>query len=191
MLADKKSEFYEKYLGIPMRRQLNEHELLGKGFYRKWTDVHGRRREIYGIIKKGWKSLKGEEDELTFTVEYERCLRTLIQDISGCMGKMPAFDDNVSAEAAWGGHLAWIREQQKIDPSKEIPRDLPFHYNWIVPDTRVKEIRDVAVSTQATPPVLKMIVAPGFMLEFEAKKSSIPTSWPWVVGYMFSCFYFP
>jgi len=34
--AKKIQEFYEKHLGIRMRCQLNQHELLGKGFYRIW-----------------------------------------------------------------------------------------------------------------------------------------------------------
>jgi len=110
------------------------------------------------------------QDELAFTVEYDHSLCRLNKGISGYLGKMPAFDDNVSAEDAWGGYLAFIRQQQIAS----LPQAPPFHYSWIVPNTRVKEVRSTADSTQMMPPLLKMVVEPGFLLEFEVKRSSIP-----------------
>ena len=56
--------------GVQLRRPVKTHALIGKGFFRQWSNLHGYRQEVYGVITKCWQGLV-DANELFFTVEYE------------------------------------------------------------------------------------------------------------------------
>jgi hypothetical protein len=143
--------------GLQLRRLLDSHDLLGKGFKREWVNVHGHRREVYGTITKCWQGLVDANAKF-FTVEYYDPLVQLHKHI-------PAADDNVSEASAWGGYVAF---EQERSPSKVITLEPPFHWNWIVPAT--------PIVVKGTPYPSLVVIIRGFELEFFVKKSSIPNA---------------
>lgn len=144
---------------VQLRRQLNSHNLLGKGFMREWVNLLGQRRVVYGTITKCWQGL-ADGNEKFFTVEYDDGCVNLLE-------RIPAADNAVSEASAWGGYVAFKHALFSSQPITLEPPP-PFYWNWIVPATTML----VAGNPY---PSLVMFVG-GFELRFMVQESSIPDS---------------
>ena len=147
---------------VQLLRPEKGHELIDKGFFREWNNVHGRRLEVYGVITKCWQGFVNEKD-LLFTVEY-------VYQVG--RDGIPKADNNVSEPDAWGGFIAL---QHKIGDTQQIPPNPPFHLNWIVPATPAAVAGTPAAIVGTLYPTLVTSVN-GFELRFNVAKSSIPNA---------------
>jgi hypothetical protein len=141
---------------------LHDHALLGQGFCRKWTDLSGSTRIVFGRIAECSESLSDTKEKL-FKVEYGDSLRELAVDMSEIEAPITAVD-NVTEMVAWGGYLTYVEDIHGWEAAQDIKRDspAPFHWKWLVPDTR-------RVDSQGR---LVMEIR-GFRLVFEVNQSSI------------------
>jgi hypothetical protein len=163
--------FYEEHIGISVRLK-TKHPLVGKGYFREWSDMHGRPQEICGCI------VECEQDYFDrawsyFTVKYDVIYRNQLLSNGS---SIPAEDGTISEKEAWGGCLSYDLKFSEIN---QLPRSLsnasaPFHTHWIIPSSRTQSH---FVSEDAASPVgsFSMNVR-GFIIEITAKKSLIPNS---------------
>jgi len=168
-------EFYEKQLGIPLRRQCKNHCLVGKGWYAEWIDAREQRREIFGEITECWESLFDDSEELAFTVRYDDRMRSWARQMSEETGLIIPKESEISERRAWGGFEAFKQTMVHMDPDADEATEnaVPFHHKWIVPGTRFQETPDVhAAGGEQSLPHLVMVVG-GYELRFEAKQSKI------------------
>jgi hypothetical protein len=151
ILTEKEVEqkFPAKKQGVQLRKYVQEHQLIGQGYYREWLDVNGARQVIYGKIVNCWlgfdKKVDGEEHY--FTVEYDSFCVQLHKHTG-----IPVADHNVPGAAAWGGYVAFCQVMQ----TKRPPLQVPFHFKWILP---------------AKPKGKMVQMHEGFALQFFVKKS--------------------
>ena len=145
--------------GVQLRRPVKGHELLGKCFYREWIDVQEPRLEVYGLITKCWQGLV-DANERFFTVEYADRVEQLRE-------RIPEADNNVSEAAAWGGFIAFERDN-RWNQKHIIPlRSPPFHLDWIIP---------VTLAVDGTPYPTLVTRVGDFELLFYVSQSSIPNA---------------
>lgn len=169
------TQFFDKQLGLKLRRLLPRHPLTNGGYFLEWSDVNGGRKVIRGTITHAWESLEGQGR--SFTVRYDDGLRDAAQYTPGCGCRIPAFDENVQEQMAWGGYVAFLRKAQPFAGRLEVftvKPQIPFHWQWIVPEVRLElaEVSATLAALDCNIPRLVMFVD-GSKLVFQANKSSI------------------
>lgn len=154
-------KFVEEEVSQPIHSKC-EHALFGKGFCRKWTDVSGLPRKVFGRIAECSDSHDDAKEKL-FKIEYDSTFQDLATDMfQGLSFVAPA--GNVSEMVAWGGYMTFVEEIYGLDAVLEIQNEstIPFHLKWLLPGMR-------RVDNQGR----LLMEFRGFRLEFEVKPSRI------------------
>lgn len=151
-------DFFSAKLGMEMRTAIN-HELVGRGYYRRWVGASGDLQDISGVITSCCK--RRIDNEILFRVDYEK--KTLPITVVG--STFSSFEE-ISEHNARGGAICFDERRSPRLHSVNAPR---FHWRWVTPDKRSV----LAGDDEATTPKLEMIVCE-FRLLFEARESTIP-----------------
>lgn len=128
-----------------------------------------RSREIWGTITNVWKD---SNEDFFFQVDYNASLHAEAHVISGELGDLPLFDDQITAEDAWGGFVAALGQQLSVHHDRKpisVCADIPFFTRRVLPSSRL------ILNNSTQLPVHQMIFA-GFLLSLEARPSDIPNA---------------
>jgi hypothetical protein len=121
--------FAEKHLKIAIRLE-REHELVGKWYFREWTDIRGRNRgppkQIFGQLTACHEDYF-DRGSLNFTVEYDALSREDVLTAGDTF--IPTSDNSITEKEAYGGCLLFDKKFQQHNLSDSPPCKL----SWILP----------------------------------------------------------